>query len=68
MITEIESETVELIGDRLLDCREVANVLAVSTRKVWKLNETGILRSVRIGGSVRWRASEVKRFLEEIGD
>jgi prophage regulatory protein len=51
--------------ERLLGVREVANRLGVSTRQVWKLASSGRLPApVRLGRSVRWRESDVSRFIE----
>ena len=52
-------ETVEL-----LTVREVARLLKLSTRQIWKLSSAGKLPApVRLGRSVRWRASDLARFL-----
>lgn len=46
-------------ADRLLTAKQVAILLAVSERTVWRLDSAGKLpRPVRLGGSVRWRSYE----------
>lgn len=47
--------------DRLLRVVEVAAVLGISVRQVWKLCQRGELPApVRIGRSTRWRESEIQ--------
>jgi excisionase family DNA binding protein len=46
---------------RLISADELAKMLDVSTRTVWRLLSTGqLVQPVRLGGSVRWRLDEVK--------
>lgn len=48
-------------ADRLLRVGEVAAVLGISVRQVWKLCRFGELPDpIRIGGSTRWRESEIQ--------
>ncbi len=50
--------------ERLLDVRQVATVLDVSVRSVHRLRDGGkIPAPVRIGGSVRWRATEIDAWI-----
>ena len=50
--------------DRLLTVREVASRLGISSRQVWKLQSAGqIPRCVRLGGSVRWRSTDIDQFI-----
>jgi len=51
--------------DRLLRAQEVATMLAVSTRLVWRFRSEGRLPAVQIAGSTRFRASDVRRLIEE---
>jgi excisionase family DNA binding protein len=49
----------------LLTVRQVAAQLNVSTRQVWKLASSGRLPApVRLARSVRWRESDIARFIE----
>lgn len=52
-------------GDRLLKASEVAALLSVSTRLVWRLRATGELPAVTIGRSTRFRRSDVERIIAE---
>ena len=50
---------------RLVAADEVAAMLDVSTRTVWRLLSTGrLVQPVRIGGSVRWRLDEVRDWIK----
>lgn len=54
------------IGDdvRLITADEVASILCVSTRTVWRLLSTGkMVQPIRLGGSVRWRLDEVREWI-----
>jgi excisionase family DNA binding protein len=43
-----------------ISARELAEMLGVSLRQIWRLNASGKLpKPVRIGGSVRWNRQEV---------
>ena len=49
----------------LITVREVATILGLSTRSVWRLLRTGkLLRPVKIGGAVRWRSKELRQWVE----
>jgi excisionase family DNA binding protein len=50
---------------RLIAADEVAAMLDVSTRTVWRLLSTGrMVQPLRIGGSVRWRLDEVREWIK----
>ncbi len=43
-----------------VSARELANMLGISLRQIWRLNSAGKLpKPIRIGGSVRWNRLEV---------
>jgi len=45
--------------------RELAEMLDVSLRQVWRLNAAGKLpKPVRIGGSVRWNREEILEWFQ----
>jgi prophage regulatory protein len=45
--------------------RELAEMLNVSLRQVWRLNSAGRLpKPIRLGGSVRWNREEVRTWFE----
>jgi predicted DNA-binding transcriptional regulator AlpA len=54
---------------RLIDATDLAHTLSVSLRQVWRLRATGeIPAPVRVGSrSVRWRASDIDRYLAALG-
>lgn len=50
---------------RLIAADELASMLDVSTRTVWRLLSTGrLVQPVRLGGSVRWRLDEVRDWIK----
>ena len=50
----------------LLSAENLAKMLDVSVRTLWRLRSSGKLpRPVKIGGSVRWRADEVREWIAE---
>ena len=50
----------------LMTVREVANVLHVSVRSVWRLSAAGeIPRPIAVGGSKRWVARQIEKYVEE---
>jgi prophage regulatory protein len=49
---------------RLLDVRQVAELLGVSSRQVYRLTDGGALpRPLRLGGSVRWDRDAIDRWI-----
>lgn len=50
----------------LIPVREVARIMNVSTRSVWRLLSAGKLpRPLRIGGAVRWRRDDLERWIAD---
>ena len=50
---------------QLISVRDLAKILKVSPRSVWRLLSAGqIVPPLRIGGSVRWRYHEVAEWIE----
>lgn len=50
----------------LLTIRELAKVLKLSPRSIWRLVKNQKLPvPVRIGGSIRWRADEITRWIND---
>lgn len=48
----------------LIQAEELARMLGVSTRTLWRLLSAGRLpRPVRFGGNTRWRLAEVKAWI-----
>ena len=49
----------------LIDATEVARILHVSTRTVWRLVSKGeIVEPIRFGGTTRWRRQEIAEWVE----
>ena len=47
------------------NAKQVAVMLGVSVRQVWRLHTTGRLpKAVRLGNCVRWRRAEIEAFVE----
>jgi excisionase family DNA binding protein len=63
------NEFFPLPGDeepRLMTAAEVARLLQISTRTLWRLLSCGrIPAPLRFGGNVRWRQEEVLRWIEQ---
>lgn len=51
--------------DRLLRPHEAADVLACSTRTVWRLRASLRLPAVKVANSTRFRQSDVQRLVTE---
>jgi excisionase family DNA binding protein len=52
-------------GAILLKANEVAQMLSISTRTLWRLVSVKKFPApVRVGGSTRWRAAEVEAWVE----
>ena len=59
------TENRELQG-KLLRVDTVAALLDVSIRHVWRLADSGRMpRPVKLGGSRRWRAEEIKDWIDK---
>jgi excisionase family DNA binding protein len=50
----------------MIDVREVAKILGISTRSVWRLVAKGELPPpIRFGRTVRWRTVDIDRCIED---
>lgn len=59
--TNRQRDAVQRLG---LTAEDVAAVLSVSPRHIWKLNATGAIPApIRLGRAVRWRADELRAWL-----
>lgn len=48
----------------LLRAQELARLLSISLRTLWRLHSSGSLpRPMRLGAAVRWRADEIKQWI-----
>lgn len=49
----------------LICADELARMLQVSTRTLWRLLSSGqLIQPIKLGGSTRWRLEEVRRWIE----
>ena len=54
------------IENQLMTVEDLAKLLHVSVRTVWRLRRNASLpRPVKIGGGVRWRISDVRAWIEQ---
>lgn len=60
-----QGKPVDAVDGPLLRVEQVAERLAVSRSMAWKLVDSGELRSVRIGRSVRVHPSDLEAFLAD---
>lgn len=62
-----ESKNAERRDDELVElvnARELAKILSLSERTLYRLKSTGELpKPVVLGGSVRWRLSEIRQWI-----
>jgi prophage regulatory protein len=58
--------TVENIEPLLITADQVAVLLQISARTVWRLRSSGKLpKPVEVGGSVRWNGEQMRKWVEE---
>lgn len=52
-------------GRDLLRVQDIARMLSISVRSVWKLRGAGELPTpIRLGRSTRWRSSDIHRWID----
>lgn len=50
---------------QMIDVREVATILKVSTRSVWRLVARGELPApIRVGRAARWRVAQIEAWID----
>ena len=65
METNGKSKTEHRPAALTANANQVAAMLGVSVRQVWRLHATGRLpRAIRLGNCVRWRRAEIEAFVE----
>ena len=58
----------EVTGNQMLSALEVAALLSVSQRHVWRLRSAGKLpQPIKIGRAVRWTQNSIATFIEQGG-
>ena len=56
-------------GVRLLSVRQVAELLSIHQRSIWRMAACGQLpRPVKIGGCTRWRLKDLQAWVEKLED
>ena len=53
--------------DKMLTTKEVMDILKVSRTTLYRLVTSGQIRAVKVGGSVRFKESELSRFIDALG-
>ena len=49
-----------------ISARQLAEMLSVSLRQIWRLNSAGkVPKPIRLGGSVRWDRDEILRWFKD---
>jgi len=64
----VTEAVVGAVGVLLLKCEQVAALLQVSHHTVTNLHRTSQLKGVRCGKHLRWKLSDVRRYVDELGD
>lgn len=50
----------------LLSADQVAKLMQISIRTVWRLLSSGeLIKPVRMGGNTRWRRAELEKWIED---
>ncbi len=58
--------TTQMTNQALMSARQVAELLNISTRTLWRLKSAGRLpAAIRIGKSIRWRREDLDTWIEE---
>ena len=58
---ETEHTPTERTAPALISAAELADLLQVSTRTLWRLRSAGkLIKPIKLGGSTRWRLDEVQ--------
>lgn len=65
-MSSVGLQAAELQEPLLISAAEVARLLQVSTRTLWRQLSAGQIPSpVRFGGTVRWRLEEIRKWIAE---
>ena len=52
------------VQPELVTAKELARLLAVSPRTVWRMRDSGHLPApLRLGGAIRWRAADIREWI-----
>ena len=61
---EFEKQTKEKNTETYPDRAEVMEILGVSYATLWRYEKMGLLNRLPVGGRIRYRMSDVKRFMK----
>lgn len=62
-MTETHNET---LSPLLISAEEVAKLLQLSIRSVWRLRTSGRMpKPIRIGGAIRWRLLDIESWIAQ---
>lgn len=64
-MADARKEKEALLLDRMLNADEVSSLLSTTPRSLRRWDETGYLKSVRIGGVNKWRYRDVLRLMND---
>lgn len=57
----------KVIEEKLLRVKDVKEYIPFSTAKIYRLmNENQFPKSIKVGGSVLWRLSDIKKYVEDV--
>ena len=63
-MTTLSDDAVETLRPALMTAEQLAALLQISTRTVWRLKSAERLpKPVEVGGSVRWRTEEIHNWI-----
>lgn len=63
VIADVRKEKDSLLLERTLNADEASTLLSTTTRSLRRWDESGYLKSVRIGGVNKWRYRDVLRLM-----
>ncbi len=53
------------MNERLLNVRDVAQRMNLSTRAIWNYRDIGFMpKALKVGGSVRWREKDIDAWIQ----
>ena len=66
-MSEFELKPKDQLTDTLITIDDVASILSISTRTVWRKIDTGkIPTPIRLDRQIRWKASEIQAFIDNL--
>lgn len=60
------TSTTTRTGPAVISAAELAELLQISTRTLWRLRSAGkLIEPIKLGGSTRWRLDQVQTWIAE---